>query len=73
MKARSTKNCMVNFIPKEVNQHVCTALPRYMNRILLYDPVMSMPGSAYHKIAEQCTEWLSVVEECKIQFSKRYL
>jgi len=26
-----------------------------------------MPGTAYHKIADQCTEWLSVVEECQIQ------
>ena len=30
-------------------------------------PVLSMPGTAYHKIADQCTEWLSVVEECQIQ------
>ena len=30
-----------------------------------------MPGSAYHKIALQCTEWLSVVEECKINSSTK--
>ena len=32
-------------------------------------PVLSMPGSAYHKIALKVTEWLSVVEECKINSS----
>ena len=32
-------------------------------------PVVSMPGSAYHKIAVKVTEWLSVVEECKINSS----
>ena len=32
-------------------------------------PVLSMPGSAYHKIARQVTEWLSVVDECKINSS----
>ena len=30
-------------------------------------PVLSMPGTAYHKIADQCTEWLSVVDKCQIQ------
>ena len=34
-------------------------------------PVLSMPGSAYHKIADKCTEWLSVVDECKIQCSSK--
>ena len=29
-------------------------------------PVLSMPGSAYHKIANQVAEWLKVVEECNI-------
>ena len=32
-------------------------------------PVLSMPGSAYHKIALEVTEWLSVVDECKINSS----
>ena len=32
-------------------------------------PVLSMPGSAYFKIAKQVTDWLSVVDECKIQSS----
>ena len=30
-----------------------------------------MPGSVYHKIALQITEWLSVVEECQINSSTR--
>ena len=30
-----------------------------------------MPGSAYHKIAVQVTEWLSVVDECKINSSTK--
>ena len=34
-------------------------------------PVLSMPGSAYHKIAVQVTEWLSVVDECKINSSTK--
>ena len=34
-------------------------------------PVLSMPGSAYYKIATQVTEWLSVVEECKINSSTK--
>lgn len=29
-------------------------------------PVLSIPGSPYHKIALQVAEWLSVVDECKI-------
>ena len=29
-------------------------------------PVLSMPGSPYHKIALKMTQWLSVVSECKI-------
>jgi len=29
-------------------------------------PVLSMPGSAYYKIAKQTAEWLSVVPECQI-------
>ena len=32
-------------------------------------PVLSMPGSAYHRVALKVTEWLSVVEECKINSS----
>ena len=31
-------------------------------------PVLSMPGSPYHKIALKVTQWLSVVSECKINF-----
>ena len=30
-----------------------------------------MPGSAYHKIAVQVTQWLSVVDECQINSSKK--
>ncbi|XP_066920124.1 uncharacterized protein [Clytia hemisphaerica] len=29
-------------------------------------PVLSMPGSAYFKIAKQVADWLSVVSECRI-------
>ena len=32
-------------------------------------PVLSMPGSPYHKIARKVTEWLSVVPESKINSS----
>ena len=34
-------------------------------------PVLSMPGSAYHKIAVQVAEWLSVVPECQINASTK--
>ena len=32
-------------------------------------PVLSMPGSCYYKTAVQVAEWLSVVDECKINSS----
>ena len=34
-------------------------------------PVLSMPGSAYYKIAKQTAEWLSVVPECCINTSSK--
>ena len=34
-------------------------------------PVLSMPGSAYHKIGKQIAEWLSHVPECKINTSTK--
>ena len=34
-------------------------------------PVLSMPGSAYYKIAVQVAEWLSVVKECNINCSSK--
>ena len=34
-------------------------------------PVLSMPGSAYHKIALETTEWLAVVQECGINSSTK--
>ena len=34
-------------------------------------PVLSMPGSAYHKIGEKVAEWLSVVQECRINSSSK--
>ena len=36
-------------------------------------PVLSMPGSCYFKVAEQVAEWLSVVDECKINSSTHQL
>ena len=36
-------------------------------------PVVSMPGSAYHKIAKEVTSWLSVVEECNINSSTKQI
>ena len=36
-------------------------------------PVLSMPGSAYFKIAVQVSEWLSVVGECKINSSTKII
>ena len=32
-------------------------------------PVLSMPGSCYFKVAEEVAEWLSIVDECKINSS----
>ena len=32
-----------------------------------------MPGTAYHSIANQCTDWLSVVEECQIQSNTKLI
>ena len=34
-------------------------------------PVLSMPGSPYYKIARKVTEWLSKVDECKINSSSK--
>uniref|UniRef100_A0A7M5XGL9 Reverse transcriptase domain-containing protein n=1 Tax=Clytia hemisphaerica TaxID=252671 RepID=A0A7M5XGL9_9CNID len=34
-------------------------------------PVVSMSGSAYHKIAKKVSKWLSVVEECNINTSTK--
>ena len=36
-------------------------------------PVLSMPGSPYHKIAQQIAEWLSVVPECNINSSSKQI
>ncbi|XP_066929990.1 uncharacterized protein [Clytia hemisphaerica] len=36
-------------------------------------PVLSMPGSAYYKIAKKVADWLSVVEECQINTSSQSL
>ena len=34
-------------------------------------PVLSMPGSCYHKVGVQVAEWLSVVPECQINTSTK--
>ena len=34
-------------------------------------PVLSMPGSAYHKVAVQVAEWLSRIPECNINSSTK--
>ncbi|XP_057290128.1 uncharacterized protein LOC130612790 [Hydractinia symbiolongicarpus] len=34
-------------------------------------PVLSMPGSAYYKIGNQVSKWLSVVKECNINSSTK--
>ena len=34
-------------------------------------PVLSMPGSSYYKIAQCVADWLSVVDECKINSSTK--
>ena len=36
-------------------------------------PILSMPGSVYNKIVLQVTEWLSVVDECKINASTKHI
>ena len=42
----------------------------HKNNILMR-PVLSMPGSAYHQIANQVAEWLSTVPECQINSSTK--
>ena len=34
-------------------------------------PVLSMPGSAYHKVAQKVADWLSDVPKCKINSSTK--
>ena len=34
-------------------------------------PIVSMPGSAYHRVAKQVADWLAVVPECKINTSTK--
>ena len=34
-------------------------------------PVLSMPGSSYHRIGTLVADWLSEVEECKINSSSK--
>ena len=34
-------------------------------------PVLSMPGSAYHKVAQQVSEWLSTIPEAQINSSAK--
>ena len=34
-------------------------------------PVLSMPGSSYYKIGKQVADWLSVVQECRINASTK--
>ena len=36
-------------------------------------PVLSMPGSAYHNVANQIAEWLSVVPEAQINSSSKMI
>jgi len=36
-------------------------------------PVLSMPGSAYHKVAIQVAEWLAKVPECQINSSTKMI
>ena len=36
-------------------------------------PVLSMPGSSYYKIANCVADWLSVVDECKINSSTKQI
>ena len=36
-------------------------------------PVLSMPGSAYHKIGKKVSEWLKVVSECNINTSSKII
>lgn len=36
-------------------------------------PVLLMPGSTYHKIANQVAEWLKVVKECNINTSTKLI
>jgi len=36
-------------------------------------PVLSMPGSPYYKVSVQVAEWLSVVEECHINSSTKFI
>ena len=36
-------------------------------------PVLSMPGSAYYKISNKISKWLSVVDECNIDSSTKLI
>ena len=40
---------------------------------MLVSPVVSMPGSAYHRIANQISDWLKVVTECNTLRQNRLL
>ena len=49
---------------------LCVLAKVHKTDILLI-PVLSMPGSAYFKIAVQLSEWLSIVDECKTNSSTK--
>jgi len=48
-----------------VSRHDYGLAKVHKNNILVR-PVLSMPGSAYHRVGEQVAEWLSKVPECGI-------
>ena len=46
-------------------------LAKVHKQVIPTRPVLSMPGSVYHPIAEKVTGWLNVVEECQIETSTK--
>ena len=67
-------NCIKNCDPLKVSQPEPARLygsAKIHKTNVPLRPILSMPGSAYHKIALQVTEWLSVIPECRINSSTK--
>lgn len=46
-------------------------LRRTVHTAKAFHLVLSMPGSAYYKIGNQVSKWLSVINECKLNSSTK--
>ena len=56
-----------------VNHQDCMDLQKRINLAHQFRQVLSMPGSAYHSVAKQIAEWLSVVPEAQINSSYKMI